>query len=83
MAGRNRHEMKLRIESVDGSSINDYRIKQGHVQVRSLASSTHAYRRKGSSWRMLDDNDIQLHHALGTVVSTWLRVRLGQDRYSG
>ena len=71
--------MRLRIESVRGSPINDYRICNGCVQVRALDPSGHPYASWASRWRTLDDNDIQLHYALGTVVSTWLRVRLGSE----
>lgn len=69
------NEMKLRIESVSGSPINDYRIKDGHVQVRSLSPSGSAFPENHSAWRTLDEGDIQLHHALKTVVSEWLRLR--------
>jgi hypothetical protein len=71
--------MQLRIESVGGSPINDYRIRDGCVEVRSMDPSGHPLPGDGSRWRRLDDNEIQLHHALGTVVSKWLRVRLNRD----
>jgi hypothetical protein len=69
--------MRLRIESVNGSPINDYRIRDGHVELRLLDPSGHEYPGFDSRWRMLDANDIQLHHALGTVVSKWLDERIG------
>jgi hypothetical protein len=72
-------QMQLRIESVSGSPINDYRIKDGRVEVRSLAPSGSAYAGEKSAWRTLDDSDIQLHHALRTVVWEWLRVRMGDE----
>ena len=71
--------MRLRIESANGSPINDYRISNGCVQVRALDPSGHSYAGWTSRWRTLDDRDIRLHHALGTVVSTWLHVRLGSE----
>jgi hypothetical protein len=74
--------MRLRIESVKGSPVNDYRISNGCVEVRSLDPSGHPYLGWASRWRTLDDDDIQLHHALRTVVSKWLRVRLGSEAYS-
>jgi hypothetical protein len=77
MSRHSNHEMLLRIESVGGSPINDYRIKGDHVEVRSLAAS--GYPHEESEWRALDDNDIRLHHALRTVVSTWLRRRMGRS----
>lgn len=70
--------MRLRIESVGGSPVNEYVIRDGQVAVRSLAPSGHAFPDAASDWRILDQNDIRLHHALGTVVSKWLRVRLAE-----
>ena len=69
-------QMHLRIESISGSPINDYRITEGRVEVRSLAPSGSAYPGENSAWRVLDERDIQLHRALRTVVSEWLRVRM-------
>jgi hypothetical protein len=68
--------MRLRIESVNGSPVNDYRTSHGCVQVRMLDPSGHAFPGGLSNWRLLDYNDIELHHALGTVVSHWMRRRL-------
>jgi hypothetical protein len=68
--------MRLRIESVNDSPINDYRIHNRSVEVRMLDPLGHAYASPISRWRRLDQNEIQLHHAFQTVVSKWLRVRL-------
>jgi len=75
--------MRLRIESANGSPINDYRISNVYVQVRALDPSGHPYASWVSRWRTLDDSDIELHHALRTVVSKWLEVRLGSEAYFG
>ncbi len=75
----NHNELRLRIESVNGSPINDYRIRDGLVEVRVMDSRGHPYKGSTSNWRTLDENEIQLHHILGTVVSQWLRVRLGLE----
>ncbi len=69
--------MRLRIESVNGSPINDYRIRDGHVEVRVLDVAGQAWASPLGLWRVLGEDDIQLHHALGTVVSKWLQQRLG------
>ena len=68
--------MRLRIE-VHDSPIKDYRIQDGRVQVRVLDASGRPYPDSASEWITLDDKEIQRLHALGTVVSEWLRVRLG------
>lgn len=69
--------MRLRIESRDGVLVNDYRICDGCVQVRSLDPSGEPVFGELGRWRPLDGSDIALHHALGTPVSNWLRVRVG------
>ncbi len=75
--------MRLRIESVDGSLVNDYRICYGSVQVRSLDPSGRPLSGVLGDWRMLDENDIALHEALRTAVSKWLRVRLADQDSAG
>jgi hypothetical protein len=64
---------RLRIESGSGSPINDYRIREGLVEMRSLDPPHHW----ASDWRTLNRNELELHNALGTVVSKWLQIRLG------
>ncbi len=72
--------MRLRIESANGSMVNDYCIFDGRVQVRSLQPSGQPVPGPLGDWKGLDKNDIALHHALRTPVSRWLRVRLRQER---
>jgi hypothetical protein len=72
-------EARLRIESAHGAPVNDYRIRDGQVQLRSLDASGHPYPGSFSNWRSLNENDIRFHYVLGTVVSVWLRVRLAVD----
>ncbi len=69
---------RLRIESMNGSPISDYRIESGRVEVRTLDPVGRSYSCPDSDWRPLDANDIQLHRVLGTVVASWLQVRLNQ-----
>lgn len=70
----------LRVEPASESLVNEYRTcADGTVQSRLLDRAAHLYPGPLGSWRMLDDNDIALHHALGTVVSKWLQVRCGGD----
>ena len=65
----------MRIEYASGILVNDYRICTQGVQVRSLDPAGQPIRDSLGSWRMLDEGDIALHHALRTPVSRWLRVR--------
>ncbi len=68
----------LRVEVRDGSIFNEYRIRGGRLELRSVAGSSHQSR-TATDWRGLDDNDIDLHRALGTVVSKWLPMRLAMS----
>lgn len=71
--------VRLRIESIGGSPVNEYRIRGDAVEFRVLDPKGRPYGNAGSEWRAVDDCDIQLHHALGTVVSKWLDVRRGAE----
>ncbi len=75
-------ELRLRIEPVNGLPVNDYRIRDGRVEVRLLDASGRPFPDARSDWRLLDANDIQLHHNLGTVVSKWLDVRLFAEPFT-
>ena len=70
---------QLRIESVSGSPINEYRIRKGKLEFRALTPSGDRYPGPASTWRTLDENDVQLHHVLGTVVSSWMKERMRHD----
>jgi hypothetical protein len=72
--------MQLRLESADGMLVNDYRICDGSVQVRTLNGRGQPVIGALGKWRPVRPEDIALHHALGTVVSEWLRVRVGPKR---
>ena len=68
--------MRLRIESIDGSVVNDYRILSGRIQVRSLDPRGSPVNGELGKWRALDRNDVALHRALGTSVALWMQLRL-------
>ncbi len=67
---------RLRIESVNGSPVNDYRIRDGRVELRLLDPSGRPYASWLSNWRTLDEGDLRFHFELKTVVSKWLKARL-------
>lgn len=69
--------MRLRIESVNGSPANDYRIEHGRLEVRVLDAGGHALASPLGCWRVLSEDDIQIHHALETVVWKWWEHRGG------
>jgi hypothetical protein len=60
----------LLITSNDGSPDNQYRIRQQHVEFRTVAPRSRAS--SDRNWRVLDDDELQLHFALHTPVADWL-----------
>lgn len=66
----------LRIPSVNGSPINEYRINQGQIEFRSLTAQGQPFSSFTEGWRSLNVADIQLHFALKTAVAQWLIERL-------
>jgi len=64
---------RLRIEPKRAPVINDYRIQDGHVEVRTLDPAGRSFDSALANWKSLDDNEVQLHFALGTVVAKWLQ----------
>ena len=66
----------LRIPSENGSPVNEYRIKQGHVEFRSLNAQGQPFSSPAAGWRTLGVGDIQLHFSLKTAVAEWLIERL-------
>ena len=57
---------QLRVESDDGS-ITDYRLTDGHLEVRSGEIG---------EWRRLTASEVSRHIALHTVVDQWLQRKL-------
>ncbi len=70
--------VRLRIDFGGGLPLNDYRIRGGLLEFRVLDKLGNPYTDGSSQWRVVHSNDIQLHHALGTVLSKWLRVRFSR-----
>ncbi len=59
---------QLRVESADGF-ITDYRLSDGHLEVRPIATDT---------WRRMTEDEIARHVALHTVLARWLEAKLKQ-----
>jgi hypothetical protein len=63
-------QRRLRIESSRfGRLINEYRIVNGEVEMRTLQPFFHRRR----EWRQMTDNEIQLHENLDTAVAHWIQ----------
>lgn len=69
--------MRLRIESPDGLPANEYRLVNGHAEFRVLPPRGCLDEACARDWKTLDENDIEMHYALQTVVWEWLEVRVG------
>jgi hypothetical protein len=55
----------------DGAPANEYRIQQHSVEFRTVAANGKPHG-NASKWRVLNDDEIQLHFALRTPVADWL-----------
>ena len=75
MGGSVTNGHQLRIESQDGSIINDYRLKEGKLQFRPINADGSLLPGDDSAWRDLTAADICKHTVLQTVVAEWLAIR--------
>ena len=72
----------LRVESVSGLPINDYRIRGRQVEVRTFSSlerkpvPARAARPMMVPWRTLSEEEILIHLSLKTPVAAWLKRRM-------
>lgn len=69
--------MRLRLESGDGSPAREYRIQDGSVEVRMLEPEGVPLRRAESVWGRLTPEQLSIHVERNTVVAQWLKRRLG------
>lgn len=60
----------LMITSRDGAPDNQYRIREKHVEFRSVMPNGPPAARL--TWRVLEPEEVQLHFALRTPVADWL-----------
>jgi hypothetical protein len=49
--------------SFSGDDFNEYRLRQGCVE----------FRASNGEWRILSEDDVQLHYVLHTQVANWLK----------
>ncbi len=69
---------KLQIPAIHGCPVNEYRIRDGAVEFRSVGTQI----KSNEGWRQLTPGEIQLHFALDTIVAKWLVKRLGGVPYA-
>jgi hypothetical protein len=70
---------RLRLDSENGSPTYDYRVREGHVELRTLDEHGRPYNWFGTDWRPLSDNEVRLHVNLHTVVGEWLMKRFTEQ----
>ncbi len=68
--------MNLRLEAVDGSGLEEYRIHEGAIEVRKLR----AYDASEGNWERVTHAQLAAHVKEDTVVAQWLRKRIGWQR---
>ena len=64
----------LRIDAGDGSPVMDYRIENGHVESRISFSPEETTQ---SDWKAVSPEELSEHVMCGTILSLWLRQRMG------
>ncbi len=70
--------MSLRLEAVDGSASEEYRIRDGDIEVRSIEPAEAA--RNGVVWHRITSKQLSNHVERNTIVAQWLRHRIGWRR---
>jgi hypothetical protein len=65
----------LRLEAADGRVAQEYRIRDGQIEVRQLSGPADDH-----DWCSLSAQDLSSHVMRNTVVAQWLKHRLGWRR---
>jgi len=68
---------RLRIDLGDGSPAVDYRIEDGRVESRTVDNAADRNSVVEESWQRLTADQLYSHVMADTVVSRWLRRRMG------
>ena len=74
---RSSRSVRLRLEPEDGSPAKDYRIRDGEIEVRILATSINL---ADPEWRRLTSSEVAYDIENNTIVARWLEARLGWRR---
>lgn len=68
---------RLRVDRGDGSPVEDYRIEDGHVEVRILDFNSDCDVEGHHQWHRLTREQLTAHVMASTAVARWLHRRLG------
>lgn len=71
---------RLRIEPPDTTIFNEYRLRQGRLEMRTRDRSNRNYPSGWSPWRPLTDGELNSHIALNTLVAQWMSSKLWRSK---
>jgi len=66
--------ISLVLETANGSATEEYRVIDGEIQVRELSPNP---LEDSPKWRIVSPEELIVHVEKSTIVSQWLRQRLG------
>lgn len=79
--------MNFRLEAADGSGVEEYRIRDGEIEVcrkssngREAGRCSHDASQREGEWQRLSASEIASHVRENTAVAQWLRHRIGWRR---
>lgn len=67
---------QLRIEPPDTTVFNEYRLHDGRLEIRTRDRASRYYPATGTPWRPLNDDELNSHVALNTLVAQWMSSKL-------
>ncbi|HZU44377.1 MAG TPA: hypothetical protein VE994_17010 [Terriglobales bacterium] len=67
---------ELRIEPRSTSIVNEYRLKDGRLEMRVRDRRGDYYPAHGTAWRVLNQDELNSHVALNTVVAQWMSSKI-------
>lgn len=67
---------ELRIEPLNTPIVNEYRLKDGLLELRVRDRQGRYYPSRGTAWRRVTDDELDTHIALNTVVAQWMAAKI-------
>jgi hypothetical protein len=67
---------ELRIEPRDTTIVNEYRLNEGKLEMRVRDRTGDLYPSHGTAWRILNQDELNSHIALNTIVAQWMSSKI-------
>jgi hypothetical protein len=67
---------ELRIEPRDTTIVNEYRLNEGQLEMRVRDRTGDLYPSHGTAWRILNQDELNSHIALNTIVAQWMSSKI-------